>query len=74
MSNGEEFLKTTIEAIERGDIPNRVSNRQLWALALDAYRDRKSIKHRLSRNELRAAALGGLSGLIVAIAALITAL
>ncbi len=72
--NGEEFLKETMGAVERGEIPERVSNRQLWALALDAYRDRKSIKRRLSRNELRAAGLGGAAGLLAAGAALIAAL
>ena len=72
--NGEEFLQTTMAAVERGEIPDRVSNRQLWALALDAYRDRKAIKRRLSKNELRAAALGGATGLIAAAATLIAVL
>ena len=71
---GDEFVKATMDAAEKGEIPDRVSNKMLWALALDAMRDRKAIRHRISKNELRAAGLGGLAGLIVAIAALITAL
>jgi hypothetical protein len=69
-----EFLRATMEAAEKGEIPDRVSNKMLWALAIDAKKDRKAIKVRISRIELKAAVLGGATGLIAAIAALIAAL
>ena len=68
------FVKEMKKAAESGEIPTRVSNKMLWALAVDALEDRKYIKGRLSKLELRAAAAGGVSGLIAAIAALIAAL
>ncbi len=72
MTNG--FVTETKKAAESGDIPSRVSNKMLWALAVDAIDDRKRIKIRINKLELRAAAVGGAAGLIAAIAALIAAL
>jgi anti-sigma factor RsiW len=72
--NGDEFLKATMEAADKGEIPLRVSNKMLWALAVDAKKERKWLRNRISRNELRAAGIGGAAGLIAAIAALIAAL
>ena len=69
-----EFLKATMRAAEKGEIPEKVSNKMLWALAIDAKKDRGAIKKRISKNELRAAGIGGVSGLIAAIAAIIAAL
>ena len=68
------FVEEMKKAAESGEMPTRVSNKMLWALAVDALEDRKYIKSRLSKLELRAAVVGGASGLIAAIAALIAAL
>lgn len=72
--NGNEFIKITREAALSGEIPDRVSNRQLWALAADAIKDRKEIHSRVTKLEIRAAAVGGAAGLIAAVAALVAAL
>ena len=70
----EAFLKETMELASKGEIPPKVSNKMLWALALDAKKDRSGIKRRISKLELRAAAAGGAAGLIAAVAALVAAL
>ena len=72
MPNG--FVEEMKKAAESGEIPARVSNKMLWALAVDAITDRKRIKVRISKLEIRAAAAGGAAGLIAAIAALIATL
>ena len=58
----DDFMKATLAAAKRGDIPAEVSNEMLWALAVDNYR-------RINRLELRAAAVGGAAGLIAALIA-----
>ena len=63
------FVKEMKKAAEAGEIPARVSNKMLWALAVDAIDDRKRIKIRISKLELRAAAVGGAAGLIAALIA-----
>ena len=72
MPNG--FVEEMKKAAESGEIPARVSNKMLWALAVDAIDDRKRIKRRVTKLELRAAIAGGVTGLIAAIAALIAAM
>lgn len=76
MRNGEEdkFLQETMEMADRGEIPPRVSNKMLWVLAIQAKKERGWLRSRITRNEIRAAGLGGAAGLIAAIAALIAAL
>lgn len=68
------FIVEMKKAAAAGEIPGRVSNKMLWALAVDAIDDRKRIKKRISKLELRAAAVGGAAGLIAAVAALIATL
>ncbi len=68
------FVVEMKKAAEQGEIPDRVSNKMLWALAVDAIDDRKRIKKRITKLELRAAAVGGAAGLIAAVGAIIAAL
>jgi len=72
MANG--FVEEMKKAAAAGEIPARVSNKMLWALAVDAIDDRRLIRRRITKLELRAAAAGGAAGLIAAIAALVAAL
>ena len=72
--NGEEFINAARYLAEEKETPTKVSNRMLWALAVDAYHERKAINirvHRLEDASMRKAALwGGLAGLLTTLASI----
>ena len=72
--NGDEFIATARRMAENREVPVDVSNDLLWALAVDAFHERKALRKQQHQMQLRAAGFGGLAGLLTAGATLVAVL
>ena len=76
--NGPELINVARQLAEDKQTPTKVSNRMLWALAVDALHDRRRIDTRLRKLETaairRSALWGGLAGLVSAAVAIVAVL
>ncbi len=75
--NGGELIEEARRLAEEKETPDRVSNRLLWALSVDAFHERKGLSKRLVKVEIayirRAALWGALGGVVAGVGTAIAA-
>lgn len=78
MPNGAELIEEARKLAEDREVPDRVTNRLNWALAVDAFHHRKDLEERIEALEVafirRAAFWGALGGIGAAVAAILLVL
>jgi len=68
--NGDELLTEVRRLAIAGETPARVSNRMIWALAIDAYHERQTMRGDIRMLKLKASIWGAIAGLSSALVTL----
>ena len=74
MVNGDEFIKEARRLAQDKEIPDEVSGRLIWALAVDAYHERKVMRKDIRILKTKASMWGATAGLLATVSTILVAL
>jgi hypothetical protein len=74
VNDNTEFIQEARALAQAGEIPTKVSNKLLWALGVDALRERTGMKKDISELKKQAGFWGAVAGLLSGVAVLLVAI